>query len=139
MKEIKTDLSNVKTGDYVLVLSKGWVPVSCVHANTSYPISTEGLCYALDGRYGKSHEYPSVFSAENLPPELLALYGPPPCVFKKGDKVLVRNEGHTGWNRMYFSYRGDGDFYCFYGGDEWSSNRKTTSWDECKLWKEGDD
>ena len=55
---------------------------------------------------------------------------------RKGDKVLVRSNADTEWNRRYFSHEEHGIYFCFLDGKtEWTSGRKTASWVFCEKWK----
>ena len=89
MKELKSDLSDAKVGDWVLDLHEGWVKV-VRHDGPAYPaILANNRIYHNNGRDAFDDKYPICFAADQVPPELLVLYGPPPCEFKRGDRVVA--------------------------------------------------
>lgn len=133
---IKSDLSNVKVGDYILTLRDGWQKVLKVFKGAKYFIHCEVLSFNIDGKEYIEDKYPTAFTKDQVPPQLLELYGPCPCEFKKGDRVLV-STGNGIWERRYFSHAAGNGFYCFScGSDEWSSNNETSYRRYCKKWEE---
>ena len=116
---MKSDLSNVKVGDWIWTVQCGWVKVEETDHSNIYGISTSGYRYTTDGKYNKADMYPAAFTEP--PAEFNA--GPKPSRFKKGDKVLVRNAENEKWHRRHFSHQDkNGEFHGFHGGaDEWSA------------------
>lgn len=134
---MNSDLSKVRVGDYVFTIYHGWVKVIEIHPGVTYPITTEGqYLYTLYGKHDIDAKYPSAFTEP--PAEFNA--GPRPSPFKKGDKVLVRNDAIEHWKRRYFSHERHGMVFCFYEGrDEWASGGEIQEWTYCKPWVEGAD
>ena len=61
--------------------------------------------------------------------------------FKKGDRVLVRDNVNEKWVKRYFSHYALTDdllqYRCFIDGkDEWASNGRIMGWKDCKKWEE---
>lgn len=132
---MKNDLETVNVGDWIWTIKFDWVMVLEVDHSEPYAIRTSCDSYTIDGKYDRSDKYPSAFTE---PPECFNA-PPKPRVFKRGDRVLVRDNSYTPWKRRYFSHQEKGKFYCFLGGDEWSSGGELVEWDECKPWAEGED
>jgi len=136
---MKSDLSKVNVGDWIWTIKLDWAEVVDIDHNEEYPICVKTkrgriASYMLDGRLDACDMYPSAF--------IKPLEGfdakPKPCVFKKGDKVLVSIGRNHPWLKRYFSHIGgiEGKYCCFVGGkDEWTSNGKTDAWDYCKKWE----
>ena len=132
MKELKSDLSNAKVGDWVLDLHQGWVRV-VRHEGLQYPITTpRNKTYYSNGHETHEDKYPICFPADQVPPELLALYGPPPCEFKRGDHVIVGyKENSIRLYRIFKKYRPDLKYpYIVYNFSDSGSR-----YDYCEKWE----
>ena len=124
------DLRKVKVGDYIWVISNGWVRVTKVDLGLQYQIQTEFSEYSLDGKYHFLHKYPSAFVVP--PVEFCA--EPKPYSFKEGDKVLVTDvDTLPPTHRMYFSHMDEKGMFCCYetGGTKWSSKWQVVPWKYC--------
>lgn len=129
---MNSNLSGVEIGAWVWTIQSGWKKVEDKHSNSFYPISVGGYHYTIDGRLGENDVAPSAFI---IPPKELCS-DPPPCEFKRGDKVLVWDM-QTTKHRRYFSHIEAGFFYCFANGTtEWSDNGGTElyGWKHCVHW-----
>ena len=134
---IKSDLSNVKVGDYILTLQRGWVKVLSTYHGDYYSVHTKLCSYDTNGFAHRTHKYPTAFAKDQVPPRLLELYDPPPCEFDEGDKVLVGDRRDKPNIRCYFSHADEKGFHCFVGGrDKWASEGDTVRWDNCVKWEE---
>ena len=56
-----------------------------------------------------------------------------PCEFYKNQLVLARNSEDEPWVKKQFSHFSKGEFYCFFYGDEWSSEGDTIRQKYCKA------
>lgn len=134
---MNSDLSNLKPGDDLWTIRSGWVEVTGIG---NLVVCSDGNMYMLDGRVRPSDAYPSAFIE---PPDCFNPE-PKPCLFKKGDRVLVRDYDNVSWRRRYFAGekpdRPQARFGAFSdGGDEWSSEGSVRYWKYCKPWKGGDE
>jgi len=119
---LKSDLSKVKVGDWILVLQFGWEKVTVIYGRNVCLVETENSLFTNDGFYSEVHKHPTAFT--DPPQELIALYGPKPVDLRKGDKVLCKGE------RRYFSHEEDGMYFCFPDGrTEWSNDKALISWE----------
>jgi len=133
-----SDLSNVKVEDWVYTLW-GWKQVTAILDKHYYPVRIGENNFTYDGKYQVSHIHPSAWIR---PP---AFFNAPPKpqskpIFKKGDRVLVRDEKKEKWIRRYFShydFEKSSPYCCFkFGRDDWVSNGETNNWKFCKKWEE---
>ena len=135
MKELKSDLSNVKVGDWVLVLYDGWETIKRIGLEGRYTIKVGEKFFDFDGKASQYNKYPTCFPSDQVPTEFLAFYGPPPCEFKDGDIVKVwwddRFQYHIGVFKAFHPNNGSGRLYEIYGVI-WQF------WPHCERW-EGED
>lgn len=129
---MNSDFSEAKTGDWAWTIRSGWRRIEDTTGGIRYPISIGGCNYTITGKFFKRDVVPSAFI---IPPKELCS-DPPPCEFKRGDKVLVWDM-QTTKHRRYFSHIEAGFFYCFANGTtEWSDNGGTElyGWKHCVHW-----
>ena len=126
--ELKSDLSKVKLGDWVLILKDGWCQVTGI--NSAYITTDGGDCYPLDGKGGEEtgfrDKYPTCFPADQVPKCFLEIYGPPPVEFEKNEPVWVSDEG-VNWKVALFINRDEDGTYWVYdtvNTSHYSSGRK---------------
>ena len=127
--ELKGDLSKVKVGDWVCTTRSGWTKVVLA---TGYVIrTTTEEDYYPNGKWLAKDEYPTCFPADQVPQPYLDLFGPPPCKFKDGDRVWVRNNNLEGKHPRIFKEYADAK-YCVYG-----NYNDTCYWEYCAPWNNG--
>jgi len=133
-----SDLSKVKVGDWIYTLN-GWERVDDILTHSDYPIRTAHESYTYTGKRQVANIHPSAWIR---PP---AYFNAPPRPqsepeFKKGDRVLVRDNENEQWVKRYFSHYVLTDnlqYRCFIDGkDEWASNGRIMGWKYCKKWEE---
>jgi hypothetical protein len=113
MFEWDSDLSKVKTDDYIATIQFGWVKVINIDKNSPYSIVTKYQAYIKDGKRQVGEIAPSAFIK---PPKWLEeIIGTKPCEFKKDELVLVSNDGFY-WTKRYFSKYIENKYYCFKQG-----------------------
>jgi len=131
-----SDLSKCKVGDNIATVQYGWEKITNICHDEEYIIlyiKNISKIFHYNGFSSNEDKHPTAFTEEDCPSWLLEIIGPPPCKFKKGDRVICNG------NRRYFSHEEDGLYYCFYNGrDEWTSGGgETNGWykTEVKKWE----
>ena len=127
-----SDLSKVKVGEFIWIITHGWVCVTQVNLGFISAYSRDGKFHSLylDGKYHSLHKYPSAF----VVPPIEFGAEPKPCRLKDGDKVLVTDvDTMPPTHRMYFSHMDEEGKFCCYetGGTKWSSEGKVVAWKYC--------
>ena len=84
--KLKSDLSRSKKGDWVLTLQNGWAKIT--HVGKEW-VSINDKDYTKEGRDSEDDRYSTCFPADQVPKPYLEIFGPPPCPFKRGDRVIV--------------------------------------------------
>ncbi len=122
--KLKSDLSKVKVGDWVLTLQFGWAKVKEVNPNYDYPIFVGSETYTEDGELKGGDLFPTCFPVDQVPSQFLEIYGPPPIEVKDGEPCWVSDDNETWYPRVFreeseegfVTYGGLGDFniwkYC---------------------------
>ena len=138
MKELKSDLSKVKVGDWVCTAQHGWCKVKTKNKDDCYyqvgiEIGIENKevkydSYTLNGLHNTTDTYPTCFPADQVPEEYVVLFGPPPVEFKDGEPVWVSDD-ETVWCPRVFKEFQDGRYYT-YGIDA------PGSWKYCRKWED---
>ena len=112
---MNSDLSNAKVGDWIWTIKSGWNRIEEIKNNSFYPISAGGYTYTFNGKFDENDAASSAF----LIPPTEFCSDPPPCEFRRGDKVIVWNTSDRK-HRRYFSHIGYGLFNCYIDGKtEW--------------------
>jgi hypothetical protein len=132
---MKNDLSSVDVGDWIWTIQEGRTKIKDIKHDSIYSIVTQNGSYTLRG---KCHNFDQYHSAFTEPPACFNAE-PKPCEFKKGQRVLVRDHPSTPWKRRYFAKHENSKYWCYLGGDEWSSCGETVDWENCKPWEVGND
>ena len=137
MKELKSDLSNVKIGDLVCTAQNGWCKVYDVGVvvgdEHAIVVRVErggwSYTYTLSGRYYPPDAFPTCFPADQVPEGYISLFGPPPIEFKDGEPVWVSRDGKE-WYPRVFKERGS-NRYCAY-----SNVGNYSYWEHCRKWED---
>lgn len=134
LKDISTAFTNLKIGIAYSTLeyfNRG----ERVGAIPYKPITNYNLTHIIDQKTTVLHV--SVHSDE-----LLILLEEPPIDWTEvpvDTKVLVRDDDCEEWLKRYYKGFIDGVYFTFInGGTSWSGGSLAT-WNQCKLWKEGED
>ena len=125
MKELKSDLSKVKVGDWVCTAQVGWCKVLDVGIGDDYDITIRA-----GGCFYNSDEYPTCFPADQVPEEYLAIFGPPPVEFKDGEPVWVGNSKERWYLTVFKKY--ENGKYWTYGYDS-----NYIPWEHCNKLEKG--
>ena len=92
MKEIKSDLSEVKPGMFIWSSRHGYKKVIQIRHDNRYPIVTDILTSTLCGRVKKDDLYPSIFLTNEYDPNDI-----PPISFSSGEIVMIMSEYICKW------------------------------------------
>lgn len=131
--ELKSDLSKVKVGDWVLVLSWGWKKVSAINTDEDalYKVRVDldnhnSDTFTLEGKNLIDAIYPACFPANQVPECFLELYGPPPVEFEENEPVWVSDEGVIWKVAMFINRDEDGTYWVYdtVNTSHYSSGRK---------------
>jgi hypothetical protein len=82
---MKSDLRNVKVGDWLFTIQSGWVKVIDIVVQNRYQIVTTGDEYNFDGKYFDTDAMPSAWPFNPLDPN-----DHPPVEFKVGQVIAVK-------------------------------------------------
>lgn len=129
--ELKSDLSKSKVGDWVLTTQAGWAQIILINdydeVEVRYPKRTE--LFNRDGKLYDEDPYPTCFPADQVPPQLLELYGPPPVEFKDGEPVWVSDDEKI-WYPRVFEREFGGQFVAYEAGNLYKP------WKYCRKWED---
>jgi len=132
---MNSDFSRAKAGDAAWTIQRGWGTITGIgesSGNYNYPVSIGDETYTIDGKVKSFDAFPSAFLVP--PAEFLQM-----TEFKKGDRVLVKNEFGKELPRYFSHHTPDPThpFVCFVdGADEWSSDGEVSYWKYCRKWEE---
>jgi len=114
------ELKELKVGDWIYHITKGWRRITYVCESSDYPINT-GLCdYDLDGFLHENDINPTIYTYNPFDPD-----DQPPVEFKKGEVIMVRDVSEENWTLVkLFSTKG-GMLMDTYG-NTWKHARKLT-------------
>jgi len=111
-------------------------------ADTWNVLSSTKIC-TPDTPLGEIMEWAEKYKEENFNVEISKADDAnpiPELEFKKGDRVLVRDNENGKWVKRYFSHYVLTDnlqYRCFIDGkDEWASNGRIMGWKYCKKWED---
>ena len=113
------ELSELKVGDWCWTIKNGWTRLVEPH-NKGGGFSCGDRCYYEDGSYCAGDKNPSLYT-----------YNPfdendkPPCEFKKGEIIMVKDYGGDVFKPMKF-YSFDGEHYIGWNRAKWDMARKLT-------------
>ena len=128
---MKSNLSNVKVGDWVCTCTGSWQKVTRRTVAGDVYVRVVGLWFDISGMHGQRDIYPTCFAADQVPQPYLELFGPPPAEFKEGDAVLVAhtNDSSTIWIPRIFKKMRAGRYVVYWEGDKQGDEFRF-----CKHW-----
>ncbi len=94
MKELK----DVKEGDYVYHVIRGWEKVQKSVSN-EFPLEVGDMSFNTDGREYFDNKNPTIYPSNPLNPN-----DHPPCDFKKGEVIAVADEDGATYYKQFHHY-----------------------------------
>jgi len=95
---IDPKFKDVKVGDWVFHKNFGWRKLDNISGMYSeYPLIVSGNSYNMDGKISKSDKYPTLLLHNPFDP-----HDKPPCEFKEGEVVMVKNRESGVWSLDIF-------------------------------------
>ncbi len=114
--KLKSDLSKVKVGDWVLTLQFGWGKVEEI-AKNMYPIKirarADAVSYSMSGKRHSYDTYPTCFPIDQAPECFLEIYGPPPVEFREHEPVWISEEGVIWKIALFLNRDKDGTYWVY--------------------------
>jgi hypothetical protein len=125
---------DVKKGDKVYALTKGWGKITDIDLKNIYIVVSfedgDTREFFIDGKYYEDDKFPSLFWEEvkfDIPKNPLPR-------LEVDTKVLVWATGSNRFKRYFSHFNEDGDIVCFCSGaDSWSSAGGTSAWSNWEL------
>lgn len=114
---MKNDLSNVKKGDKIWTIEKGWEKVISIHYENNFPIETHNYCYDLNGKR-ICEKFPSAFLEYPFKEQPI----------EKDSLVYYRNSENHCWAVGYYSHLENGKHFVFTGSKKSTEAKKSLLW-----------
>ena len=114
---MKSDLSNLKVGDKIWTIEKGWEKVISIYYENNFPIETNNYCYNLNGKK-INEKFPSAFLEYPFYEQEI----------EKDTLVWFRDCTSSSWLVGYYSHFKDDKHFCFACSNKSTETNITHSW-----------
>jgi len=94
---IDPKFKDVQTGDWVFTTHDGWMRVSAAVVKADYTVKAGPHSYNRDGYCIDTHHCPTAWTYNPF-----AKNDKPPCEFKVGEVIAIRDDSDDAWNYRKF-------------------------------------